>query len=87
MLKTVIGLGFTCNDVEFERDKWEGHEGDVACASLLLQHLLLHITAGIKTGHRHAVSRTALHLPLSLYLYLSHIHKCKRMCGSILLSL
>lgn len=50
-----------------------------ARALLLLQGLLLHITAGIKSGHRHAVSRIALHLSLS------HLHTrihSRRKCAS-----
>lgn len=66
IVKTVIGPYFKYYNLKCE---WhvERNKGGAVCTSFLLRHFPLNITAGIKSGHRHALSRTALH-PLP------HIH-------------
>lgn len=66
-----------------QEEETEGKEAQ-ARVLLPLQGLLLHITAGIKSGHRHAVSRIALHLSFSF----THTHTLtQKMCKEVLLSL
>lgn len=66
IVKSVIGPYFKYYNLKCE---WhiERRKGGAMCTSFLLRYFPLHITAGIKSGHRHALSRTALH-PLP------HIH-------------